>query len=55
MRALAERILTLDRDLAAAKSQHDATVLQRQIDELVYELYELTENEVAIVEDVGIR
>jgi predicted nucleic acid-binding Zn-ribbon protein len=54
---LVERILTLHQQLAAAKIEHEKTALQRQIeatdrqiDTLVYELYELTEDEIKIVE-----
>lgn len=52
MAALVERMLKLHANLAAANSSHDKTLLQRQIDitRLVYELYGLTEEEVAIVE-----
>ena len=53
-------MLTLHRQLAAAKTAHDKTLLQRQIaatdaqiDRLVYELYGLTEHEIAIVEGRG--
>ena len=48
----------LNRDLAAAKTAHDKNVIQRQIDstdkqidQLVYELYGLTEDEIKIVEE----
>jgi len=54
---LVERMLELHKKLAAAKTAHDKTVLQRQIDktdnqidQLVYELYDLTEEEIAIVQ-----
>ena len=54
---LVERMLTLHKDLAAARTEHEQTALQRQIDasdrqinELVYELYELREEEIRIVE-----
>ena len=57
MVALVEQMLKLHRDLAAAKTAHDKTLIQRQIaatdrqsDRLVYELYGLTEEEIAIVE-----
>jgi hypothetical protein len=57
MVALVEQMLSLHKKLAEAKTDHDKTVLQRQIattdsqiDRLVYELYELTEEEVGIVE-----
>jgi hypothetical protein len=49
--------LSLHKQLAAAKTAHDQTVLQRhiaatdrQIDALVYELYGLTAEEIKIVE-----
>jgi len=54
---LVERMLDLHKALAKAKTDHDKTLLQRQItttdhqiDQLVYELYGLTEEEIAIVE-----
>ena len=54
--ALVERMLALQVKLAAAKTmlqrQIDAT--DGQIDRLVYELYGLTEEEVALVEGAGI-
>jgi hypothetical protein len=53
-----EQMLALHQQLAAAKTSHDQTVLQRQIDatdrqieRLVYELYGLTEEEVKVVEE----
>ncbi len=55
---LVERMLALHKQLAGAKSSHDKTVLQRQIDatdrqidQLVYELYDLTDDEIRIVEE----
>lgn len=52
-----EVMLKLHKDLAAAKTEHDKTLLQRridatdrQIDKLVYDLYDLTEAEIRIVE-----
>jgi hypothetical protein len=55
--ALVEQMLQLHRDLAAAKMAHDRTLAERQIaatdrqiDRLVYELYGLTEEEIAVVE-----
>ena len=55
---LVKRMLALDKQLAAAKSSHDKTVLQRQIDatdrqidHLVYELYDLTDAEIRLVEE----
>ncbi|KAA0226898.1 hypothetical protein EDS67_18450 [candidate division KSB1 bacterium] len=56
MVALVERMLALHQQLAAAKISHDKTALQRQIeatdkqiDQLVYELYGLSEEEIKIV------
>jgi len=53
-----EQMLSLHKKLAAANTDHEKTNLQRQIDaadsqidRLVYELYELTEEEIKIVED----
>ncbi len=55
--ALVERMLNLQKKLAAAKNPNDKTNLQReteatdrQIDQLVYKLYGLTEEEIKIVE-----
>jgi hypothetical protein len=52
-----EQMLTLNKQLAEAKTGHEQTLLQRQIDltdkqidKLVYELYGLTEDEIAIIE-----
>jgi len=57
MVTLVERMFTLHKELAAAKNPNDKTKLQReieatdrQIDQLVYELYGLTEEEIKIVE-----
>jgi hypothetical protein len=54
---MVEEMLTLHKQLASAKTEHEKTALQRQIDttdkqidQLVYELYGLTEEEVKIVE-----
>jgi len=54
---LVEQMLTLHKQLATAKTPDDKIRLQRQIDatdhqidNLVYELYVLTENEIKIVE-----
>ena len=51
-------MLSLHKQLAAAKMAHEKTPLQRQIgatdgqiDRLVYELYGLTEDEIKIVEE----
>ncbi|MCX5838248.1 MAG: hypothetical protein NTW71_06960 [Deltaproteobacteria bacterium] len=50
-------MLALHRRLAAARTDHEQTNLQRQIDatdrridRLVYDLYDLTEEEIRIVE-----
>ena len=55
---LVERILALHRQLAAAKLEHEQTALKRQIaatdrqiDQLVSELYGLSEEEIKIVEE----
>ncbi len=57
MVTLVERMLALHKQLAGAKTPQAKTVLQRQIeatdrqiDRLVYELYDLTEEEIKIVE-----
>lgn len=57
MVALVEQMLDLHRRLAAENNPQMKTVLQRQIDAtdrqidaLVYELYDLTAEEIAIVE-----
>ena len=54
---LVDRMLTLHQQRANAKTNYDKTAIQRQIDatdrqidRLVYELYELTDAEIAIVE-----
>ena len=54
---LVERMLALHKQLAATKADHSKTTVQRQIDatdvqidKLVYELYELTPDEIKIVE-----
>jgi hypothetical protein len=56
--SLADRMLSLHEGLPRARAPHDKEVIQRQIDatdreidRLVYELYGLTEKEVAIVEE----
>jgi len=56
MVTLVEQMLSLNKKLAAAKTEHDKTTLQRQIDatdyqidKLVYELYGLTDEEIKIV------
>lgn len=57
MVALVGQMLKLHADLAAAKTAHDKTLIERQIitadrqiDALVYELYGLTDDEITIVE-----
>ncbi|MHB9035008.1 MAG: hypothetical protein ACYC6L_18415, partial [Anaerolineae bacterium] len=57
MVALVERMLQLHRDLAAASTPPQRELLQRQIsaadaeiDRLVYRLYDLTAEEIALVE-----
>jgi len=50
MVGLVQRMLALHKQLAAASIPADKTLYQRQIDILVYELYELTDAEIAIVE-----
>jgi len=55
---LVQRILNLHKQLATAKTAHEKTALQRQItatdnqiDQLVYDLYGLTADEIKIVEE----
>jgi len=55
---LVEEMLSLHKQLAVAKTGHDKTMLQRQIaatdrqiDRLVYKLYDLTDEEIKIVEE----
>lgn len=55
-----ERMLELHGELRRAKTDHEKTVLQRQIqtvdrqiDQLVYQLYGLTDREIALVEGQG--
>jgi type I restriction-modification system DNA methylase subunit len=57
MVSLVDQMLSLNKQLASAKTDHEKTSLQRQIeatdrqiDKLVYELYGLTEEEIGIVE-----
>ncbi len=57
MVSLVDQMLSLNKQLARAKTDQEKTALQRQIDatdrqidRLVYELYELTEEEIRIVE-----
>jgi adenine-specific DNA-methyltransferase len=54
---LVEQMLNAKQQLAAARSERDQTFyehkcqhLNREIDRLVYELYDLTEEEIALVE-----
>jgi len=58
MVSLVERILEMHKQLPGVKTPHEKTALQRQIeatdrqiDELVYELHELTEEEIKIIEE----
>jgi len=60
MVSLVEKMLDLHRWLAETKTGHEKTLLSRQIDatdrqidSLVYELYGLTEEEIAIVEEAS--
>jgi predicted DNA binding protein len=55
-------MLSLHKELASVKTEHDRTVIQRQIDatdrqidRLVYELYDLTDEEIKIVEEATRR
>jgi hypothetical protein len=57
MVSLVDAMLSLKRQIAEARTSHEQTLLQRQIeatdkqiDQLVYELYGLTEEEIKIVE-----
>src|SRR4029077_17148774 len=59
---LVDSMLGLHKQLAAAKSAPQRAIIQRQIDatdaeidRLVYELYGLTEEEIAVVEEAGKR
>lgn len=58
MVSLVQRMLDLHKQLQSAKTEHERGVLERQItatdneiDHLVYELYDLTPDEIAIVEE----
>lgn len=58
MVSLVERMLNLHKQLATANTPHEKKVIQtqidatdRQIDNLVYELYDLTEEEIKIIEE----
>ena len=55
--ALVDKMFTLNRQIPATKTDHEKNTMQRQIvavdqqiDQLVYELYGLTEDEISIVE-----
>jgi len=57
MVSLVETMLALHKELADKKTEYEKTAIQRQIDatdrqidNLVYELYELTEEEIRIVD-----
>jgi len=57
MVTLVERMLTLNKQRADVKTEHEKTLIDRQIeatdrqiDKMVYELYGLTEEEIRIVE-----
>ncbi|MHB1382382.1 MAG: hypothetical protein ACYCXJ_09205, partial [Thermoleophilia bacterium] len=57
---MVEQMLELNKQLQAAKTPYEKNSLQRQIeatdrriDQLVYELYELTDEEIRIVESEG--
>jgi hypothetical protein len=59
---LVEQMLSLHKQLAAARTPDDKTRLQRQIDttdhqidRLVYELYSLTEQEIQITERISLH
>jgi DNA-binding protein H-NS len=59
---LVETMLKLQKQLAVAKTNHEKTAIQRQInstdqqiDQLVYELYGLTDDEIRIVEEATTR
>jgi type I restriction-modification system DNA methylase subunit len=61
MVAFVERMLELHKQLAAAKTEHEKTALQRQIettdnqiDQLVYELYGITDDEQKIIEGANV-
>jgi hypothetical protein len=58
MVGLVDRMLSLNKQLLTAKTAHEKTILQRQIDatdrqidRLVYELYGLTDEEIKIIEE----
>jgi len=56
--SVVQQMLDLHKQLSAAKMSHEKTAIQRQIDatdrridKLVYELYDLTDEEIHIVEE----
>ena len=60
MVSLVQAMLDLNKQLARAKTSHEKTALKRQIDatdrqidKLVYELYDLTKEEIAIIEEIN--
>ena len=60
MVSLVDQMLELHKQHAAARTSHEKTAIQRQIeatdgqiDRLVYELYGLTEEEIGIVEEAS--
>jgi len=46
-----ERLLPLRKQLRGVKTGHENRAILRQIDQLVYELYELSDEEIGIVEE----
>lgn len=59
---LVERMLTPHERLASVRTEHERTLLlrhiaaiDRQIDQLVYELYGLTDEEIRIVEEATLE
>ena len=59
---LVEQMLALHKQMNVVKTRHDKVVLQRQIDatdrrndQLVYELYDLTDDEIRIVENAAAK
>jgi len=58
MVTLVQRMLDLHKKLPEAQTDHDRRLIDRhiaatEIDHLVYELYGLTQEEIAIVEETG--
>ena len=41
----------MHKQLVSTRTDHEKTAIQRQIDQLVYELYGLTDEEIKIVEE----